>query len=151
MPGAQKNIRLSRRALELLRALKYVFDAGDNLVIEAALNEAAEHLLLGCAQRLRMAEKGLVPQEEVQRLRAEATVLVQALNVEAGKGWPPYRIEGNDVARQDEDGTWRSLGAPDEPIPHGLTAIPGGRTAPRRMRAESPHRPANETVEGDTR
>ncbi len=105
MPGIQKNIRLSSRALELLRALKYVLNAGDSTVIEAALTGAATQYLLGCAQRLLLATKGLVPEEEVSRIRTEAAVLIAALNTGAGPGGPLYRLEGNQIERQQPDGS----------------------------------------------
>ena len=107
----QKNVRLSRRALELLRALKYVFNASDNFVIEAALNEMATTYLEACAQRLNLASRGLVPAQEVNRLRAEASVLTAALNVDAEGRYPVYRLEDDRIERLREDGTWEPLAA----------------------------------------
>ena len=105
----QKNVRLSRRAHELLRALKYVLNSSDNFVIEAALHEMATTYLEGCAQRLQLASRGLVPPEEVSRLRAEASVLTAALNVDAQGRYPVYRLAGDRVERLREDGTWQPL------------------------------------------
>ena len=102
----QKNVRLSRRALELLRALKYVLNASDNFVLEAALHEMATTYLEACAQRLHLASRGLIPPEEADRLRAEASVLAAALNVDAQGRYPAYRLEGDRVERLREDGTW---------------------------------------------
>lgn len=121
MAGAQKNVRLSRRALELIRALRYVLNVGDNLVIEMALDQAAVAYLTGCAQRLQLAGKGLIPESEVDRLRTEAAVLAAALNTDAGTKWPRYRVQGDVVERQREDGTWVSLAvlelATEQPVP----------------------------------
>ncbi|BAS26522.1 hypothetical protein [Limnochorda pilosa] len=106
MAGMQKNIRLSRRGLELLHALKYALDLSDNQVIEAALFEAAEHLLHGCGQRLALAPGGLLPESERERLRAQAAVLVHALNTDADRRWPRYRLDGDQIQRE-LDGGWQ--------------------------------------------
>ena len=108
----QKNVRLSRRAHELLRGLKYVLNASDNVVIEVALHEMATTYLQGCAQRLELAARGLVPPEELSRLRAEASVLTAALNVGAQGRYPMYRLTSDGrVERLREDGTWEPVGA----------------------------------------
>ena len=100
MPGLQKNVRLSERGWQLLRALRYVLEMSDHAVIEVALDEVAQSLLTGCAQRLRLAGRGLIPAEEVERLRAQAAVLVAALNTEAEGRWPRYRMEGDRIEKE---------------------------------------------------
>jgi len=78
--GVQKNVRLSERGAELLRALKYDLDASDGEVIAAALEDQALKRLKYHVATLKRGRLGLIDEAEAAPSQAPIPPLLAALN-----------------------------------------------------------------------
>ncbi len=78
--GIQKNVRLSEREAELLRALKYDLDASDGEVIASALEQQALTRLKYHVAMLKRGRLGLIDDTEAAASRAPIEPLLTALN-----------------------------------------------------------------------
>lgn len=101
-PGIQKNVRLSEREAELLRALRYDLDATDGEVIALALEQQALMRLKYHVAMLKRGRLGLIDDAEAAPSRAPIEPLLTALNC----GSERFRVKEGILHTRGDDGDW---------------------------------------------
>ena len=101
-PGIQKNVRLSQRGAELLRALRYDLDATDGEVIALALEQQALMRLKYHIAMLKRGRLGLIDDAEAAPSRAPIEPLLTALN----RGSERFRVKDGILHTRGDDGDW---------------------------------------------